>query len=116
LAHGGITSLGANLFALGVVGPWVAWAIARGTNPPNWRVFLAGLASSLATYAVTSFELAAAFPDATSGILGSFLRFAGLFALTQVPIGVVEGIVTFSMLGVVKGYLNGTARPAQVVS
>jgi cobalt/nickel transport system permease protein len=116
LAHGGITSLGANVFALGVVGPWVAWAIARGTNPPNWRVFLAGLASSLATYAVTSLELAAAFPDTTSGILGSFSRFAGLFALTQVPIGVVEGSVTFSMLGVVKGYLNGTDRPVQVVS
>jgi cobalt/nickel transport system permease protein len=77
---------------------------------------LAGLASSLATYAVTSLELAAAFPDTTSGILGSFSRFAGLFALTQVPIGVVEGIVTFSMLGVVKGYLNSTARPVQVVS
>jgi cobalt/nickel transport system permease protein len=116
LAHGGITSLGANVFALGVVGPWVAWMIARGTAPPNWCVFLAGLASSLATYAVTSLELAAAFPDATFGILGSFSRFAGLFALTQVPIGVVEGIVTFSMLSVVKGYIKSTARPAQVVS
>lgn len=116
LAHGGITSLGANVFALGVAGPWVAWMIGRGTNSPNWRVFLAGLASSLATYAVTSLELAAAFPDATTGMLGSFSRFAGLFALTQVPIGVVEGIVTFSMLGVVRGYLSRTARPAQVVS
>jgi cobalt/nickel transport system permease protein len=116
VAHGGITSLGAIVFALGVAGPWVAWMIARGTNPPNWRVFLAGFTSSLATYAVTSLELAAAFPDATTGILGSFSRFAGLFALTQVPIGVVEGIVTFSMLSVVRGYLNSTARPAQVVS
>jgi len=116
LAHGGITSLGANLFALGVVGPWVAWLLARGGNPANWRVFLAGFASSLATYVTTSFELALAFPDAGSGMVGSFVRFAGLFAVTQVPIGVVEGIVTFSMLGVVKTYLGATARPAQAVS
>jgi cobalt/nickel transport system permease protein len=116
LAHGGITTLGANAFALGVVGPWVAWLIARGTNPSNGRVFLAGFASSLATYAVTSLELAIAFPDAATGIPGAFARFAGLFAFTQVPIGVVEGIVTFSMLGVVKGYLNSTGRAAQVAS
>lgn len=26
LAHGGITTLGANVFSMGIVGPWVAWA------------------------------------------------------------------------------------------
>jgi len=25
LAHGGLTTLGANLFSLGIVGPWAMW-------------------------------------------------------------------------------------------
>jgi len=106
LAHGGVTTLGANLFAMGIVGPWVAWWLAGGLNPSRQRAFLAGLGGSLATYGTTSVELAAAFPDAHSGVAGSFLRFAGLFAITQVPIGIVEGIVTFSVLGAISGYLD----------
>ena len=106
LAHGGVTTLGANLFAMGIVGPWVAWWLAGGLNPSRQRAFLAGLGGSLATYGTTSVELAAAFPDAHSGVAGSFLRFAGLFALTQVPIGIVEGIVTFTVLGAISGYLD----------
>jgi cobalt/nickel transport system permease protein len=98
LAHGGITTLGANLFALGVAGPWAAWLVAGGGRPGRWRAFGAGLAGSVVTYAVTSGELALAFPDASGGIWGAFLRFAGLFAITQVPIGVVEGIVTYTVL------------------
>ena len=106
LAHGGVTTLGANLFAMGIVGPWVAWWLAGGLNPSRQRAFLAGLGGSLATYGTTSVELAAAFPDAHSGIAGSFLRFAGLFAITQVPIGIVEGIVTFTVLAAISGYLD----------
>ena len=38
LAHGGLTTLGANLFSLGVVGPWVTWLflqlmLRRGRKP-----------------------------------------------------------------------------------
>jgi hypothetical protein len=29
LAHGGLTTLGANLFSLGVVGPWAMWILLR---------------------------------------------------------------------------------------
>lgn len=104
LAHGGVTSLGANLFSLGVVGPWVAWCVAGGHTPARVRAFLAGFAGSIAVYATTAAELALAFPDPSTGISGAFLRFAGLFALTQVPIGVVEGIVTFVVLGTINEY------------
>ena len=106
LAHGGVTTLGANVFALGIVGPWAAWWLAGGERPPRWRAFAAGMGSSLATYIATSFALAWAFPDASGGFVGSFARFAGLFAITQIPIGVVEGIVTFSMVQVVRQYLS----------
>jgi cobalt/nickel transport system permease protein len=43
---------------------------------------------------VTSVELAAAYPDAASGYLGAFLKFAGVFAMTQVPLAVAEGFLT----------------------
>lgn len=105
LAHGGVTTLGANLFSLGVVGPWVAWWVAGGHAPSRHRAFLAGFAGSIAVYATTSAELAAAFPDPVAGIGAAFLRFAGLFAITQVPIAIVEGIVTFVVLETVNEYM-----------
>jgi cobalt/nickel transport system permease protein len=115
LAHGGITTLGANLFALGIVAPWVAWLIAGGANPSKLRAFTAGLASSLATYVMTAVELAWAFPDPVGGFGASFGRFVGLFSITQIPIGVVEGIVTFSVVNVVRQYLTASG-PGAVVS
>lgn len=112
LAHGGVTTLGANLFSLGVVGPWIAWWIAGGPSPSRPRAFLAGFAGSIAVYASTSMELALAFPDPSTGVSGAFLRFAGLFAFTQVPIGIVEGIVTFVVLDSVNGYMTAQRATA----
>jgi cobalt/nickel transport system permease protein len=34
LAHGGITTLGANVFSMAIVGPWVAYGLLRGAR---WR-------------------------------------------------------------------------------
>lgn len=96
LAHGGLTTLGANLFSMGVVGPFVAYGIFRalrgfGLTP---AVFCAAALGNLATYVVTSLQLALAFPDATGGVAASFAKFASIFALTQIPLAVVEGLLT----------------------
>lgn len=97
LAHGGLTTLGANVFALGIVGPWAAWACYRGLRALGLgdtpTIFVAVAAANLATYATTSLQLALAFPDPATGLLGALAKFAGLFALTQVPIAIVEGIL-----------------------
>jgi cobalt/nickel transport system permease protein len=114
LAHGGITTLGANLFSLGVVGPWAAWWVAGGQTPARARAFLAGFAGSVAVYVTTAAELAVAFPDAVNGVSGSFIRFSGLFAVTQLPIGVVEGIVTFVALGSVQSYIGTSSSLSPV--
>ncbi len=106
LAHGGVTTLGANLFSLGVAGPWVAWWMAGGHTPTKGRAFLGGFTGSVAVYLTTSAELAMAFPDMEKGVAGAFVRFSGLFAVTQLPIGVVEGIVTFVVLGSVQSYMG----------
>jgi cobalt/nickel transport system permease protein len=107
LAHGGLTTLGANVFSMAVAGPWVAWGVWRlcarlGTGPAV-AAFLAACLGDLATYLVTSFQLALAFPDPVAGISGAFLKFAGIFALTQVPLAAAEGLVTVVVMNALKG-------------
>lgn len=43
---------------------------------------------------MTSLQLALAFPSPDGGVTASFLKFAGIFAITQVPLAVTEGIIT----------------------
>ena len=98
LAHGGLTTLGANIFSMAIVGPWVAWAVfrlVRGAGGAlGLAVFLGAALGDLATYLVTSVQLALAFPDPVGGFVAAFAKFGGVFALTQVPLAVVEGLLT----------------------
>lgn len=103
LAHGGITTLGANVFSMAIAGPWMAfgaWTLARriglGFAP---SVFIGAFVANLGTYLVTSAQLALAFPDETApdlmgGIAVSLAKFASIFAITQVPLAMAEALVT----------------------
>jgi cobalt/nickel transport system permease protein len=104
LAHGGLTTLGANVFSMAVAGPWVAWAVYRLARPlgPSVAIFLAAALGDVATYLVTSAQLALAFPDAATGVGGAFLKFAGIFAVTQLPLAVAEGLVTVVVVNALK--------------
>ncbi|MDO2378434.1 energy-coupling factor ABC transporter permease [Rhodococcus electrodiphilus] len=97
LAHGGLTTLGANAFSMAIVGPWVGYAAWRGLRllnaPVAVGIFAAMFCADLATYCTTSVQLAVAFPDATSGILGSLVKFLSVFAITQIPLAVIEGLL-----------------------
>ena len=35
LAHGGLTTLGANIFSMGIVGPFIAWLVYKGLTKAN---------------------------------------------------------------------------------
>ncbi|WP_017306331.1 energy-coupling factor ABC transporter permease [Spirulina subsalsa] len=97
LAHGGITTLGANVFSMAIVGPWVAYGvyqIAIKLGQQKIGIFSAAALGNLSTYLVTSIQLAVAFPDASGGVLAAFLKFAGIFALTQIPLAITEGFLT----------------------
>jgi cobalt/nickel transport system permease protein len=97
LAHGGITTLGANVFSMGIVGPFVAYVVynaVRSIAGFNISVFLAATLGDLATYGTTSLQLALAFPAPVGGILKSFIGFSGIFAITQIPLAIIEGLVT----------------------
>ena len=96
LAHGGITTLGANVFSMGIAGPAVAYLVYKGCAKSNLNfyvsIFLAVSLADLATYLVTSLQLALAFPAATGGVLESLYAFGTVFAFTQVPLAVLEGV------------------------
>jgi cobalt/nickel transport system permease protein len=97
LAHGGLTTLGANAFSMAIVGPIVAYcvyqAIAR-TGHQKAAVFLASMLEDLSTYLVTAVQLALAFPAAQGGFLAAFIKFVGVFAITQIPLAISEGLLT----------------------
>lgn len=98
LAHGGITTLGANVFAMGVAGPAVAYLVWRGSRragvPLVVSAFLAAVLGDLATYLMTSLQLAIAFPDPGTGLAGSAVKFLAVFGFTQLPIAIGEGFLT----------------------
>ncbi len=97
LAHGGLSVLGANIVSMGIVGPLVGYGIYRllRNTPVNIyiTVFLVSALADMFTYVTTSLELALAYPAETGGVVSSFILFMGIFALTQIPLAIVEGII-----------------------
>lgn len=106
LAHGGLTTLGANTFSMAIVGGFVAWGVLRACEvlrlPFNLAVFLAAMFSDLATYCTTSLQLALAFPDAVGGVQASLIKFAAIFAFTQIPLAVSEGLLSVLVMNLLR--------------
>ena len=98
LAHGGLTTLGANTFSMAIAGPFVSFgvfALCRKLRvSKRISVFLAAALGDLLTYVITSIQLAMAHPSPTGGFGGSLAEFMGIFAVTQVPLAIVEGLLT----------------------
>jgi cobalt/nickel transport system permease protein len=98
LAHGGLTTLGANVFSMAIVGPFAAAGLFRAGRlfglPLAACVFVATGGSDLATYLTTSVQLAWAFPDPAGGFTASLAKFAGIFAITQIPLAISEGLLS----------------------
>ncbi|EDV3184323.1 cobalt ECF transporter S component CbiM, partial [Salmonella enterica subsp. diarizonae] len=98
LAHGGLTTLGANGMSMAVIGPvvgYLVWKVAcRAGLRRDVAVFLCAMLADLATYFVTSVQLGVAFPDPHAGATGSVVKFMGIFCLTQIPVAIAEGLLT----------------------
>ncbi len=98
LAHGGLTSLGANTFSMAIAGPLVSFGLFKLCQKSHINkrvsVFIAAAAGDLLTYCVTSFQLAMAYPSEQGGVFASMIKFLGVFAPTQLPLAVIEGILT----------------------
>lgn len=97
LAHGGLSVLGANIVSMGIVGPLAGYLVYRALRDTRVHmyvvVFLACSLADLFTYFTTSLELALAYPAEVGGSVSSFVLFLGIFAITQVPLAIVEGVV-----------------------
>ena len=101
LAHGGLTTLGANTFSMAIAGPVVSWGVYKLGRKIKLNqkvaVFLAAALGNLFTYCVTSVQLGLAHP-AADGVWSAVVRFLGIFALTQIPLAVIEGLLTVVIL------------------
>ena len=101
LSHGGLSTLGANIFSMAIIGSLVAigsFMLFRKMGAGLIAAgFAAGLLGNWATYAVTSVELAAALA-APGGFWPMWGSITAGFAPTQLPLGLMEGIFTAAVV------------------
>ena len=106
LAHGGLTTLGANIVSMGIVGPLVGWIVYKGLTKAiissTIAIFFAAFLGDLLTYVATSFQLALAFPAPSFGT--ALTNFLIIFAVTQIPLAIGEGILTVIIWDRLKAY------------
>lgn len=114
LAHGGLTTLGANTFSMAIAGPFVTFGIYALCKKLKVNkmvsIFIAAAAGDLFTYCVTSLQLALAYPSPQGGVAASAFEFLGIFAPTQLPLAIVEGILTVMIMMALKNYAKSELK------
>ena len=83
---------------MAIAGPFVSFAVykicKKAKVSDNISIFLAAFLGDLLTYVVTSFQLALAYPMKEGGVMASAGKFLLVFAPTQVPLAIIEGLLT----------------------
>jgi len=101
LAHGGLSTWGADIVSMGVVGSFAGYFTFRTLRrlKVNMAVagFMAGLLADWATYLTTSIELASGIRG-DSPFLPLFWKILIAFIPTQLPLGILEGAMTAGMV------------------
>ena len=115
LAHGGLTTLGANTFSMAIAGPFLSWFLFRIFEKAKvnrkMSVFLAAFFGDLFTYCVTAVQLAMAHNSATTfgiALKENLIIFAG----TQIPLAIVEGILTVVVIIGLESYAKPELKAA----
>lgn len=105
LAHGGLTTLGANTFSMAIAGPFLAFAIYQLLKNKNRSVavFFAATLGDLFTYVITATQLAIVYHEGI-GFGAALGKFLSIFAVTQVPIAIVEGLLTVVVVNLIVRY------------
>lgn len=126
LAHGGLTTLGANTFSMAIAGPFVGfgvyWLAKHCTKKlsPRWSrnisVFLGAALADLFTYCVTSVQMALCWQDSTLSFGQSLTKFLSIFAVTQIPLAIVEGILTVLVFSAIQSLCSEELTTLGVVS
>ena len=111
LAHGGLTTLGANTFSMAIAGPIVSWLVykllRKAKAPAAVAVFAAAALGDLFTYVVTSLQLAV--------VNGGLVKFLTIFAVTQIPLAIAEGLLTVVIFNVLEKYSKTELQELQVL-
>ena len=111
LVHGGLTTLGANLFSMAIVGPIVSWAVYQALKKagakPAVAVFCAAALGDLLTYVTTSFQLGV--------VYGNVVEYLTIFAVTQIPLAIAEGLLTVVVFNVLEKYSAAELRELAVL-
>ncbi|MEW6409072.1 MAG: energy-coupling factor ABC transporter permease [Nitrospirota bacterium] len=112
LAHGGLSTWGADIVSMGVMGSFAGYLTFRALRsitplfPPFSKGgmgglaiagFMAGLFADWATYLTTSVELAAGIRG-DSPFMPLFWKILIAFIPTQLPLGIIEGAMTAGMI------------------
>ena len=117
LAHGGLTTLGGNTMSMGVVGSFAGYGAFRLGRLLRlnlfWCGFLAGVAADLLTYLSTSFEMAIALhgDHPFLSVLGQIYL---AFMPTQIPLSILEGVVTGGIIVYVQKHRPDILRKLKV--
>ena len=118
LAHGGITTLGANIFSMGIVGPVVAfgiwWLFKKTRLNPSIGVFVAVVVAGLMTYVTTAIQLGLAFP-ANGSVFASFTTFFSIYAITQIPLSIAEGLLAVLIFSFLAKYRGSILQKLEVL-
>ncbi|MDQ7093767.1 energy-coupling factor ABC transporter permease [Desulfosporosinus sp. PR] len=103
LGHGGITTIGANTFSMGICGGisgWLSWKLLRYLKCPLWLAAgVAGFVGDLVTYLVSAFELALSLHGNVPFFKQWMIFFMG-YGPTQLPLAVAEAVFTAAVLQV----------------
>ena len=109
-----MTTLGANTFSMASAGPFLAYGIFKLCEKIKVHrkvsIFLACCLGDLFTYCITSFQLALAYPSEVGGFAASLVKFLGIFAATQVPLAVIEGILSVVIMIALESFANSELR------
>ena len=101
LAHGGLSTWGANIVSMGVMGSFAGYLTFRALRSMKINMaaagFFAGLFADWATYLATSAELASGIRG-DSPFLPLFYKILIAFIPTQLPLGTLEGAMTAGMV------------------
>lgn len=101
LAHGGLSTLGANILSMGIMGSFAGWLTFKTMRNLKLNIavagFMAGLFADWATYLATSAELAAGIRG-DSPFIPLFTKITIAFIPTQLPLGILEGAMTAGMV------------------
>lgn len=103
LGHGGITTIGANTFSMGIAGGisgYLCWKVLRYFKGPIWLAAgVAGFVGDIVTYLASAFELAISLHGNVPLVKQWMIFFLG-YGPTQLPLAIAEAVFTALVLQV----------------